>query len=257
LEKEKLMRKKQKKIWYEDKNLWKTVAPVLFNQKRLGDTAEEVDHIIKLSGIRKGAKVLDLCCGIGRHSLELARRGYNVTGVDLTEEYLVKASRDAKAEGLNIQFVRSDMRRFCLLDGFDAAINMFTAFGYFENPADDRRVLSNMYCSLRKGGVLIIDIIGKEILARIFSPRDWQQENGRILLEERKVRQDWSWIDNRWILLENGRRKEFEFGHRLYSAAELTGLLKDCGFRSVSIYGDFTGADYDHNAKRLIAAARK
>ncbi|MGB8226623.1 MAG: class I SAM-dependent methyltransferase [Sedimentisphaerales bacterium] len=251
------MRKKQKKQWYEDENFWNTFAPMMFNQKRLGDTAGEVDQIIKLSGIKKGARILDLCCGFGRHSLELARRGYNVTGVDLTEEYLAKARRKAKAEGLNIQFIRSDMSRFCLLDSFDAAINMFTAFGYFENPADDRRVLSNMYCSLRKGGRLIIDIIGKEILARIFSPRDWQQENGRIFLEERKVRQDWSWIDNRWILLENGRRKEFKFGHRLYSAAELTGLLKDCGFKSVNIYGDFTGADYDHNAKRLIAVARK
>jgi SAM-dependent methyltransferase len=251
------MRKRQKKQWYENENFWNTFAPMMFNHKRLEETGAEVGQIIKLSGIRKGAKVLDLCCGFGRHCLELARRGYNITGVDLNEEYLAKARRKAKAEGLNIQFIRSDMSRFCLLDSFDAAINMFTAFGYFENPADDRRVLSNIYCSLRKGGTLIIDIVGKEIIARIFRPRDWQQENGRILLEERKVRQDWSWIDNRWILLENGRRKEFEFGHRLYSAAELTGLLKDCGFKSVSIYGDFTGADYDHNAKRLIAVARK
>jgi SAM-dependent methyltransferase len=251
------MRKKQKKQWYENENFWNTFAPMMFNQKRLGETGAEVDQIIKLSGIRKGAKVLDLCCGFGRHSLELASRGYNITGVDLNEEYLAKASKLAKAKGLNIRFIRDDMRRFCLLDSFDAAINMFTAFGYFENPAEDRHVLTNMYCSLRKGGTLIIDVMGKEIIARIFREREWYEENGRIFLQEHKIRQDWSWIDNRWIVLENGRRKEFEFGHRLYSAAELTGLLKNCGFSSVRIYGDFTGADYDHNAKRLIAVARK
>lgn len=249
--------KKQKKRWYEDKSLWKTVAPILFNQKRLGAAAEEVDQIIKLSGIRKGAKILDLCCGIGRHSLELARRGYNVVGVDLTEEYLAKARRKAKAEGLNVQFVRDDMRRFCLLDSFNAAINMYTAFGYFENPAEDRRVLANVYRSLRKGGTLIIDVIGKEVLARIFCQREWYEEKGRTYLLVHKICRDWSWVDNKWILLENGKRQEITFGHRIYSAAELTGLLKDCGFKSVEIYGDLAGSDYDHNAKRLVAVAKK
>jgi SAM-dependent methyltransferase len=251
------MRNTQKKKWYEDKSLWKTVAPILFNQKRLGDTAGEVDQIIKLSDIRKGAKVLDLCCGIGRHSLELAQRGFKVVGVDLTEEYLAKARRRAKAEGLNIQFIRSDMSRFCLLDSFDTAINMFTAFGYFENPEDDRHVLTNVYRSLRKGGTLLIDFIGKEVIARIFREREWYEENGVIILQEHKARQDWSWIDNRWIILKNGKQKEIRFGHRIYSAAEITALLKDCGFKSVSIYGDLAGADYDHNAKRLIATAKK
>jgi SAM-dependent methyltransferase len=251
------MRRKQEKIWYEDKSLWKIAAPILFSRKRLGDTEQEVDQIIKLSGIKKGAKILDLCCGIGRHSLEFTRRGYNVIGVDLTEEYLAKARRKAKAEGLKVQFVRDDMRRFCLLDGFDAAINMFTAFGYFENPLEDRRVLTNVYCSLRKGGTLLIDFMGKEVIARIFRQREWYEDNGRTILREHKIRQDWSWVDNRWIILENGKRREFSFGHRIYSAAEIASLLKDCGFKSANIYGDLAGADYDHNAKRLIAVVQK
>jgi SAM-dependent methyltransferase len=149
------------------------------------------------------------------------------------------------------------MRRFCQLDYFDAAINMYTAFGYFENPADDRRTAANMYRSLREGGTLVIHVMGKEILARIFRPREWQNDNGRIFLQERKLAGDWSWIDNKWTVFDKGRRREFEFGHRLYSAAELTGLLKDCGFKSVKIFGDFTGIDYDQNANRLIAVAKK
>ena len=251
------MHKTQKNTWYQDVSFWKTFESTMFNQERLGVTAEEIDHIVKLLAPEKGAKILDLCCGIGRHSLELARRGYQVVGVDLTEEYLTKARREAENEGLNIQFVRSDMRRFCQIESFDAVINMFTAFGYFEIQAENRRVLANIYCSLRKGGTLIIDMIGKEVLARIYQERDWHEEDGRIFLRECKMRQNWSWADNRWIVLENGKIQEFRFGHRIYSAVEIAGLLKECGFGSVNIYGDLEGADYDHNAKRLIAVARK
>lgn len=248
---------KTNKTWYQDESFWKTFAPTMFNQERLEAAAGEVDNIVKLLALEKGAKILDLCCGIGRHSIELARRGYEVVGVDLTQRYLNKAREQAESEGLAVQFVKSDMRRFCQIDEFDAVINMFTAFGYFEIEADNKRVLANIHCSLRKGGTLILDTIGKEILARIYQQRDWHEADGRIFLRECKTQQNWSWIDSRWMMLENGKIREFRFGHRIYSAVEIAGLLKEFGFSSVNIYGDLEGADYDQNAKRLVAVARK
>ncbi len=247
----------RRKTWYQDESFWKTFESTMFNRERLDVATEEVNYIVKLLALEKGAEILDLCCGIGRHSLELARRGYQVVGVDITQEYLDKARRQAESEGLNVQFVRSDMRRFCQIESFDAVINMFTAFGYFEIEADNKRVLANIHCSLRKGGILLIDVMGKEILARIYQERHWHEEDGRFFLQEHKMRQNWSWADNRWIMLENGKIREFRFGHRIYSAVEITGLLKECGFSSVEIYGDLEGADYDHNAKRLVVVARK
>ena len=104
------MQKTQTKTWYEDESFWRTFAPTMFHRERLDATAEEINQIIELLDIEKGAKILDLCCGIGRHSLELARRGYRVVGVDLTQEYLAKARKQAESEGLNIEFVRNDMR---------------------------------------------------------------------------------------------------------------------------------------------------
>jgi len=251
------MQETQTKRWYEDESFWKTFAPTMFNQERLDVTAEEIDQIIELLDIEKDTKILDLCCGIGRHSLELARRGYSIVGVDLTEEYLAKARKQAESEGLNIEFVKNDIRRFCQIESFDMVINMFTAFGYFEDPLDDKRVLLNIHCSLRQGGKLIMDMAGKEVVAKVFSEREWRDQNGDIFLRESKISQNWLWCENKWMMLENSKLQEFNFGHRIYSAVELSGLLTDCGFSSVSIYGDLTGTDYDHNAKRLIAVAQK
>ena len=96
---------KKPKTWHEEDAFWETVCPILFNQQRLSDTPEEVDGILSLLGISSGAHVLDLCCGVGRHSLELARRGFNVVGVDRTKPYLEKASVQAGAEGLNVELL--------------------------------------------------------------------------------------------------------------------------------------------------------
>jgi SAM-dependent methyltransferase len=201
--------------------------------------------------------VLDLCCGPGRHSLELARRGFKVTGLDRTASYLEQARSRAHEEGLDIEFVQEDMRAFCRPDAFDGAINVFTSFGYFEDPAEDRKVLANLYRSLKPGGCVLLDTMGKEVLARLYRGSDWREQDGVLYLEERNVQPGWGWIENRWIMIEGTEWKEFTLGHRLFSATELMALFKEAGFASADVYGSFEGAPYDHNARRLIVVARK
>jgi SAM-dependent methyltransferase len=265
--------------WYEDDALWEDLLPVLFPESRVGATAGEVAALLTLTGLAtragspaadgSGAKalpgdareappaVLDLACGIGRHSVELARRGFRVTGVDRTRLYLQRAIRQAREETLDIEFVREDMRRFRRPGAFEAAINLFTSFGYFPDPADDRSVAENVHASLKPGGAFVLDLMGKEVLARIFRERDWHREEGFVVMEERWVRQSWSWIESRWTILRAGRRTEIDLSHRLYSAVELEGLLLAVGFGSVEIYGDLDGRPYDQNARRLVAVARR
>ena len=115
----------------------------------------------------------------------------------------------------------------------------------------------NVHHSLKDGGVFVVDVVGKEILARIFQERDWHEIDGAIMLEERKVSRDWGWMENRWMLLKGGRVKEFRFSLRPYSAAELTRLLTDCGFARTQVYGSLAGTPYDHQAKRLVVVAHK
>jgi len=245
------------KPWHEQDDFWETVSPMLFPERRWADTPAEVDNLIALLEIAPGAHILDLCCGVGRHSLELARRGFRVTGVDRTPAYLRRAAEQAEAESLEIEFVEEDMRSFCRPDAFDVVTNLFTSFGYFEDQDDDRQVVANVYRSLRSGGAFLLEIKGKEVLARVFQERDWDEEDGLLVLQERELSQDWSWIENRWILLKDDSRTELRTGHRLYSAAELTSLLTDCGFSRAGAYGGLDGSPYDHTAKRLAVVAHK
>ena len=243
--------------WYEDDNFWDVLSPFFFGESRISATPTEVEFMIELLRLQPSAHILDMCCGPGRHSLELARRGYRLTGVDRTEAYVGKARSLALAENLEIEFIQSDIRDYVNPGTFDCIINMFTSFGYFEDQDEDRRVLNNFHQSLKEGGVLLIDIMGKEVLARIFQERGWQEVDGVVLLEEREVCDNWGWCDNRWTVFRDGKKHEFRIAHRLYSAVELSTLLKDAGFDRVDVYGSLSATPYDQNAKRLVAVTYK
>lgn len=245
------------RAWYKNERLWEKIQPVLFNKERMEETTKDVDNLLSLTDLGEGAAVLDLCCGIGRHSLELARRGYRVTAVDRTQCYLEQAKDKAAAEGLSIEFVKEDMRRFCRAESFDCVVNLFTSFGYFEDPNDDEEVLSNVHSSLRQGGVFLLELAGKETVARAFQARRWEEHNGIKLLWETKVCKNWSWIENWCGVLTDGRLEEYTVTHRVYSAVELAELVKGCGFETAEVYGGLDGSAYDHQAKRLVVVAGK
>jgi cyclopropane fatty-acyl-phospholipid synthase-like methyltransferase len=246
------------KTWHDDDGFWKAWAPVMFPPERFKKAEVEVDQTLKLLKVKPGAAILDLCCGPGRHSVELARRGFKVTGVDRTRQFLAQARKLAAKSKLEVEFVLADMRRFRRPRAFDAVINMFTAFGYFRKQADDLRVLKNVYASLNPGGVFLMELIGKERIAKIFNPRTWHREpDGTIILEERWVEDDFGWIENRWSMIRKGRMRTHTVAHRLYSAVELRTLLKQVGFARVTAFGGLEGTPYDHDAQRLVLLARK
>jgi SAM-dependent methyltransferase len=245
------------KPWHERDAFWEKAEPWLFANWRLSDGPEEVEHIERLLAIKPGSHILDLCCGVGRHALELARRGFRVTGVDRTQAYLDRAAEQAREEGLQAEFIRDDMREFCRPDTFDAIVNLWTSFGYFDDPQEDQRVAQNMYRSLKTGGVLFQEMLGKEVVALTFRKRDWKEDSGILVLKEVTLSRNWSWITNRWIMITDEGRSEYDVSQRLYSAAELTSLLEAYHFRDITVYGDFDGRPYDHKAKRLISIAHK
>lgn len=246
-----------KQPWHEQDGFWDTFEPVIFDHQRRDLASGEIERLIKLLDLRPDQALCDLCCGVGRHSLELARRGFTVTAVDRTGRYLEEARSSAKTEDLQIEFIQADMRDFCRPEAFDVVLNLFTSFGYFDAQRDDRQAIENAHRSLKTGGRLVLDLMGKEIIARLFTPRDWHAVDGGMMLEQRKIVDGWTRIENRWILVKEGRPREWTFSHRLYSAAELRRLLEDCRFSQTDVYGNLDGSPYDEKAERMLIVARK
>lgn len=243
--------------WHEQDSFWETMAPKMFSQERWDSASAEVGNIISLLELDKDARILDLCCGPGRHSLELARRGFQVTAVDRTLKYIEEARKKSKVEGLDVEFVQEDMRNYVRPNTFNVIVNLYTSFGYFDNQEEDEQTLRNVFSSLNEHGKFLIDIMGKEVLARIFRDKHWYEIDGAVFLDESKITNGWSRCQNRWIMIKGEERKEFIFSHRIYSGEELTSLLTSTGFNSIELYGDLTGTPYDDKAKRLIATATK
>ena len=243
--------------WFEDESFWRELYPYMFDDNRFAQADEQVRKVLKLTGIRRGA-VLDLCCGPGRHSVALAKRGFKVTAVDRTRFLLNKARRHAKSSRARVEFVRADMRDFVRPGAYRLALNLWTSFGYFDNKNDDRRALGNIFESLKPGGVCVIDVFGKERLAKIMHPATVTRcPNGALLVQMHEIFDDWTRIRNEWILIKGNRAKWFKFHHTMYSGQELSDRLQQAGFSQVKLYGDFDGQPYGPDAPRLVAVARK
>jgi SAM-dependent methyltransferase len=237
---------------YDRDDFWEAFAPSLFEPSRLQRAAEEAGALVRLLQIAPPARVLDLCSGPGAHAIELARRGFTVTGVDRTRAYLERA----RAAGARVEWVEADMREFRREGAFEAALNIDTSFGCLDGDDDDRRVIANLRASLGPGGVLALALDGREVVRARFRERGWVQVGANYFLREGRPAPDWSFMDTRWIILGGGGAQEFVVRTRLYTAEELTALLAEGGFAQVSLFGDFDGQPYRAEAKRLVAVAR-
>jgi SAM-dependent methyltransferase len=219
----------------------------------------EVDFIVKALDLPAGAKVLDLCCGQGRHSLELARRGFQVVGVDLSEALLYAARKRAESEGLSVTFLHCDMREIDFADEFDAVINMFTSFGYLESEAEDEKVLGKVAQALKSGGKFLLDVVNRDRLVRDFQAREWHAaDEGWLVLEERTFDHLSGRMETRWVCVaRDGVRYERLSSVRLYTASELRTMLERAGLKVTNLFGDYDGSPYSWDSQRLIVVACK
>jgi SAM-dependent methyltransferase len=258
----------RKADWFEDSDFWEHYAPVMFDDAHWAEVPAVADAITRLCrlnlygetnkpALQTAPKILDLCCGFGRISAELARRGFAVTGVDITESYLNTAKDEAAYEKLEIEYIKSDARAFKRPDSFDAALNLYISFGYFPDPKDDLLLVKNALESLKDGGTFIVETLGKEIAVRDFVEREWFERAGLKVLTEYEPADSWSSLKNRWIIIKDGYKQEKTFTQRLYCASELRTLLYEAGFKKVEIFGDWNESPYDNRAAKLLAVAQK
>ncbi len=238
--------------WFEDEEFWTAYAPIMFDEPRWAEVPSAIDAIERLVGLEPGSAVLDSCCGPGRHSIELASRGYRVTGIDITEAYLEAARESA---GGDARFIRADVREYSPGASFDLALNLYTSFGYFADPADDLVALRRLRACLRPGGALVLETTGKETAARDFTAGESFERGGWGVRTEYSVVGAWEGLRNRWILERGDEIVDREFVLRLYSGTEMRAALLAAGFRSARILGSLDGGPYDQSATGLVALA--
>lgn len=245
--------------WHQDDQLWRDFAAAMFSPAQIELAEREAGEIMQLLGLAPGACVLDMPCGIGRHSVALAKMGMAVTGVDRTKHYLERAAARARSAGVSVEWVEADMREFRRPHphGFDVALNLYTSLGYFDSPEEDVGVLRNLHASLKPGGRLVVEMMGREIAARVFREREWQRgEDGSFHLREARPTHDWTRIENRFVTTDSAGTREHTFSHWIYTGEQVREMVKGAGFVDVQVLGSLGGIPYDHNALRLVVSAR-
>lgn len=250
----------KEKEWFENEDFWLNYGPIMFDEQQWAQAHGIAERCCEIAGLEKGDSVLDVCCAVGRISVEMALCGMNVTGVDITQPFLDAARESAEDEGVSLELINHDMRNFASKKKFDCAINIYNSFGYCDSIADDTKILKQVYKSLKKGGTFILECISRETAVKYFTEGEWFDRAGKTVLTEFKVVGAWESLSSKWILIDkkDGSRMEHTFLQRLYSAAELRDtLLKECKFKSVEVYGGFNGEAYDQNAKTMVLVAHK
>jgi SAM-dependent methyltransferase len=222
------------------------------------DTIAQVDAVEKILHLRKGSRILDVGCGAGRHTIELASRGHRVTGLDLSVPLLAEASRAAKAARVRPTFVRGDMRKLRYAGAFDAAISMFTSFGYFERPSDDRAVLRGIARALKPRGKFLMELFNRDSLVATLPSRWWQvRDDGTVVLEDNSFDLLRGRFETRQVVIDGKGRREYAASVRAYTLAELRALLDSEGLFVHRVLGGLDLSAYAPRARRMVLFAVK
>lgn len=221
-------------------------------------TDDEVAFIERALGLTEPCDLLDLCCGPGRHSVRLARRGHRVTGVDISAYNLEKAAERAAEFGVGATWREADMRDTGLAESSqDAAINMFTAFGFFSDE-ENQRVLEEVVRVLRPGGRLLIDLVNRDSLMRRHQPRMWnERHNDAVLLQEHAFDSATGSQTTNWTVVKaDGERVSRSFTIRMYTLQELELRMALAGLEVEEAWGGLDGSALTMDSHRLVVLAR-
>jgi SAM-dependent methyltransferase len=220
--------------------------------------AAEVGGVVKALALPGGGEVLDLCCGQGRHSVLLAQRGFRVTGLDLSDTLLDHARERAAQAGVEVEWLQGDMREIPWTGRFDAVINIFTAFGYFDDDAENQKVLDGVCCALKPGGLFFIELMHRDRMASSWRPITWfETASGVIAWDEQEFDpvRGVNRLKRRYLTVD-GRMHERHHSLRVYTPTELTAMLRQAGLTPVQYWGGLDLSPLTMSS-RLAVLARK
>jgi 2-polyprenyl-3-methyl-5-hydroxy-6-metoxy-1,4-benzoquinol methylase len=251
----------RKREWFETffAGLYKEALAHQFSEQ---DSRRQARTVRRVLGLRKGARVLDIPCGMGRLALPLARMGLEMTGADLQESYIRRARRDAKRAGARIRYLACDMRDIEFDGEFDAVVNWFTSFGYFSDE-DNLLFLKKVRRALRPGGRLLIDTMNKSRLLATWQSHSEKVIAGVHISDDGTFDRKTGRCLSRWTLSKGAQRETRRLVIKAFDAPEMRAILRAAGFRDVRLYGMKTLHDgvpmgrLTRHSRRMLAVATR
>lgn len=231
----------------------------LYQHRDEEDARWMINLLQRSISVNTKSKVLDIACGSGRHSLELARRGFDVTGFDLSKFLINEAKKNLKSskeKNLKLRFLIKDMRDFNFKNSFEVAVNIFTSFGYFEDDSENFKVIKNVSDSLKTGGYFVFDFLNKKYLEKNLVPYSKSRKGIYTVIQKRKIENGFVKKD---ITIKNGNKTtEFNEMLKLYSVIEFKKVFESYNLKIQNLYGDYFGNKFSENkSQRLIIIAKK
>jgi SAM-dependent methyltransferase len=239
--------------WYEES--FGQDYLLVYKHRDMQGAQAEVKRMADWLHLPAGAEVFDLCCGMGRHSLALAEEGYKVTGLDLSKVLLAEAR---KQEGSGrITWLEGDMRSLPVEGPFDAVLNLFTSFGYFEADKENGKVLKEMGRILRPGGRFIIDFLNPRYVEENLVPHS-VREDGGVRIDEKRSIED-GFVRKRITLSESGQpEREYLEQVKLYGLEDFRRLSEGTGLQIEQVYGHYDASPYQPSSSlRMIMVGTK
>jgi SAM-dependent methyltransferase len=219
---------------------------------------QEVARMLEVLGLPSGSRILDVPCGQGRHAHLLAEAGFDVDGLDYSEDLLAIARKRGTAKSL--RYTRGDMRKLPArwAGRFDAVLNLFTSFGFFLDPADDRRVIAEFARVLKPDGVLVWHGGSRDGVMAKFLDRDWWRSDDGTLIGHERAFDPLSGVMTIHTSWEGKKaRGEREHRIRLYTATRLAELCADAGLIVEEAYDGWRDRPLRRTSSEMLLVARK
>jgi cyclopropane fatty-acyl-phospholipid synthase-like methyltransferase len=210
-----------------------------------------VHHLVDYLKLPKGSRVLDAGCGKGRHAGAFAAEGMHITGIDLSAANIQSALETYP----DIDFYVHDMRRLFRVNYFDAIVNLYTSFGYFQHPADDQRTITAFANGLQRGGTLVIDFLNSYKVMQSLDDIHVTVEDVHFTISKR--------IENGFLfkhieIVDADKHYTFTERIRILYQEDFIHLFRKAGLTEVDVFGNYTLSTFDkHASDRLILVARK
>ena len=246
--------------WY--KHAW---SLDIKNSSWTEDTENQVNFIIQTLELTGKERILDLACGYGRHSLSLARKGFLVTGVDITEAYIADAMKTATEQNLSAKFIHSDIRDIRFEEEFDVVLNLADgAIGYLENDDENLKIFNVIVKALKYGGKHFMDLCNADHAERYFPKTNWEIGEKSLAL----AKFDWNPITRQMTYA--GRNipygepaqkpninMEEENPYRLYSLDEVKDIFNQRGMKIISTFSNYYGREATDKEIQLVIYSQK